>query len=253
MTKNINSASRILSIIDSVKAESDATPAHDVWGKVFEIENEDKSRKTFAISRCLADLHDEVESVRSEMKKLGYSENLYNTTLNKCNTLFAVQTLMSKWQSMKQQITPEVPVALGFCSEILPNEEDLIDKDSLDDLKRMAADLRGTLSSSKLPDYTRNIIDKHITKIEEALTKYRAVGAKAFEEVLQSAYGEVIANEEAFKKAKGSPELGKLSAMWQKTKSALDGVVDANKRLGAMGGMAEKGQKVLEFLSNLNV
>lgn len=253
MAKNINSASRILSIIDSVKAKSDATPVHDVWGEVFSIENKDRSRKTFAVSRCLADLHDEVEFVRSEMTRLGYSENLYNTTLNKCNALFAVQALMSKWQSMKQQITPEVPIALGFCSEILPNEEDPIDEDSLDDLKRMAADLREALSGSKLPKYTQNIIDKHITKIEEALAKYRAVGAKAFEEVLQSAYGEVIANEQAFKEAKGSAELGKLSAMWQKTKSALDGVVDANRRLGAAGGMAEKGQKVLEFLDKLNV
>ena len=160
---------------------------------------------------------------------------------------------MSKWQSMKQQITPEVPIALGFCSEILPNEESLINEDDLGELKKMAADLRKSLSESTLPEYTQSIIEKHIVKIEEALAKYRAVGAKAFEEVMQSAYGEVIANEQAFKEAKGSPELGKLSSMWQKTKSILDGVVDANRRIGAIGGMAEKGQKVLEFLNNLNV
>ena len=71
MTKNINSASRILSIINSVKSKSDTLPAHEVWGEVFGIEEKDKSRKTFALSRCLADLHDEVEAVRSEMKKLG--------------------------------------------------------------------------------------------------------------------------------------------------------------------------------------
>src|SRR5690606_26685258 len=98
MANNINSASRILSIIDGVKAKGEAVAVHDVWGEVFGIAAKDKSRKTFSLSRCLADLHDEVEFVRSEMKRLGYSENLYNETLNKCNALFAVQSLMSKWQ-----------------------------------------------------------------------------------------------------------------------------------------------------------
>lgn len=59
--------------------------------------------------------------------------------------------------------------------------------------------------------------------------------------VMQSAYGEVIAIEAVFEEASGSDEIGKLSLMWQKAKSVLDGFVDTNKRIGAMQGMAEKG------------
>lgn len=253
MPKNINSAYRVRELINEVRGKQDNTPVHEVWAEAFGIEETDQHKKNFALSRCLADLHDEVELIRFEMVKLGYSENLYSSSLNKCNAVFAVQSLMANWHALKQRITPEVHIALGFCSEILPNEEDLIADESLAELKRMASDLRTSLSESSLPTYTQKIIEKHLTKIDEALAKYKAVGSKALEEVMQSAYGEVIANEAAFEEAKGSEELSKLSSMWQKTKSVLDGVVDTNKRLGAMQGMAEKGQKVIEFLQNFNV
>ncbi len=253
MPKNINSAYRVRELINEVIGKQAKTPVHEVWAEAFGIEEPDQHKKNFALSRCLADLHDEVESIRLEMEKLGYSENLYSSSLNKCNAVFAVQSLMAAWQAPKQQITPEVTIALGFCSEILPNEEDLIADESLAELKQMASDLRDCLNESSLPAYTQKIIEKHLVKIEEALAKYKAVGSKALEEVMQSAYGEVIANEAAFEEAKGSEELSKLSSMWQKTKSILDGVVDANKRIGAVQGMAEKGQKIIEFLQNFNV
>lgn len=253
MPKNINSAYRIREILNAVKSKQDKTPTHEVWAEVFSIEEPDQTRKNVSISRCLADLHDEVELVRSEMLALGYSENLYNSSLKKCNAVFSAQTIMGQWQGSKQHITPEVPIALGFCSEILPNEEDLIDKANLDELRKMATDLRGCLAKSTLPSYTKNIIEKHLNKIDAAILKYSVVGVKALEEVIQSAYGEVIASEAVFEEARGSEELGKLSSMWQKAKSVLDGVVDTNKRIGGVLGMAEKGQKVIEFLEKLNV
>ncbi|MEO2282057.1 hypothetical protein [Pseudoalteromonas pernae] len=253
MPQNINSAYRIREILNSLRSKPDNTPTHEIWAEVFSLEESDQDRKNVSIARCLADLHDEVELVRDEMLKLGYSENLFDSSLKKCNTVFAVQSIMGQWKGHKQQITPEVIVALGFCSEILPNEEELIDESNLDELRDMASDLRASLTQSNLPVHTKHIIEKHLNKIDEAIFKYKVVGAKALNEVMQSAYGEVIVSEAVFEEARGSEELGKLSAMWQKTKSVLDGVVDTNKRIAAMQGMAEKGQKVLEFLENINV
>ncbi len=253
MPQNINSAYRVREILLEAKKKQDKTPVHEVWAEIFDIEETEQNPKNFAISRRLADLHDEVELIRTEMMKLDFSESLYSPSLNKCNAVFGVQTIMATWQSPKQQISPEVETALGFCSEILPNEELLIDEKNIDELKQMASELRANLENSKLPIYTKNIIEKHLSKIEEALTKYRAVGAKALDEVMQSAYGEVIANETVFEEASGSQELGKLSAIWQKTKIILDGVVSTDKRIGAAQGMAEKGQKVIEFIQNINL
>ncbi|MCG9697061.1 hypothetical protein [Shewanella sp. Isolate11] len=253
MPKNINSAYRVRQIINEAKGKPDNIPTHQVWGEVFGINEEDQNKKSFAISRCLADLHDEVESIRVKMSALNYSVNLYSVSLNKCNSILAVQNLSSSWKSMKQKITPEVAVALGFCSEILPGEEELVEPEQLTELNGLVSELRECLSESNLPEYTQKIIRKHLSKIEDALVDYKVVGSKALNEVMQSAYGEVISNEAIFKEAQGTQELSKLSSMWQKTKSILDAVASADKRLGAMQGMAEKGQKVMEFLDNFNV
>ncbi|WP_445357599.1 hypothetical protein ACJJIC_18415 [Microbulbifer sp. ANSA002] len=251
MAKNINSAYRIKSILDKVKSKADKTPANEVWSEVFGLNEPDQHKKNFAISRCLADLHDEVELIRSEMLKAGYTKSLYEPSLNQCNATFAVQFITGQWAQPKNQITQEVLTVLGFCSEILPNEEGLIDQMSLDELRKMAADLREALSDSKLPSYTINIIEKHLSKIEEAISAYQAVGIKALKEVIHSAYGEVISNEEVFKEAKGSKEVNKLSSIWQKTRNVLDGVVSADKRIGGVQGMTEKGQNILEFIQGL--
>ncbi|TOB30563.1 hypothetical protein, partial [Vibrio parahaemolyticus] len=83
----------------TISTKPDKAPSHQVWAEVFKIEETDASKKNFRISRCLADLHDEVELIRSEMVKLGYSPELYNSSLNSCNNVFAVQLVTSQWSS----------------------------------------------------------------------------------------------------------------------------------------------------------
>jgi hypothetical protein len=76
---------------------------------------------------------------------------------------------MGQWNQIKQYLTPEVTIALGFCSEIMPDEEKNIDLTDLQDLKELAAALRSSLEESKLPPHIRSIIEKHLSKLEEAL------------------------------------------------------------------------------------
>ena len=57
--------------IETVNSKPDKTPVHEVWAEVFSLDEKNQSNKNFSISRCLADLHDEVELVRIEMQRLG--------------------------------------------------------------------------------------------------------------------------------------------------------------------------------------
>lgn len=253
MARNINSAYRILEIVNQLRSAADKTITKEVWSDIFKITEKDQNKKSVVISRCLADLHDEVEYISSEMESYEFTSNLYIPSLNKCKTAFAIKFLETQWSQPKQQLSNEVPIVLGFLSEILPNEELLIEQSSLEELTKLAEDLRKTLKKSTLPSYAKSIIEKHLFKIEDALISYKSIGAKAFQEVMKSAYGEVIANEEIFIQAKGSKELGKLSMLWQKTKNVIDGVVSSNDRIEGVKGMAEKGIKLLEFIDKLNV
>ena len=122
MARNINSAFRIREILNSVKAKADQTPVHQIWSELFDFSEKNQTKRNVSISRCLANLHDEVELVRREMLKLDYTPTLYEPSLDRCNIIFAVQSIMGQWKNIKKNITPEVVLALGFCSEILPND-----------------------------------------------------------------------------------------------------------------------------------
>ncbi|MCP5415210.1 MAG: hypothetical protein H6961_11460 [Chromatiaceae bacterium] len=251
MPTNINAAFRIREILESVVGNPDNEQVLKVWAKLFEIQEPNQHRRGVAVSRVLADLHDEVELVRSEMNRLGYSPGLYDGALDKCNRVFAGHAIMGQWNSLKQHITADVRIALGFCSEILPNEENQIDLSDLQDLRALAAELRAQLEKSELSARAKAVVEKHLAKIEEALASYAAVGVKGLEEAMQSAYGEVITNEAVFEEAKGSTELGMLSKLWKKTKTVIDGVTTINKGLGSAQGIAEKGRQLIEYIQNL--
>ncbi len=253
MAVNVNSAYRLREILSGLSdLKLDTTPVHEIWANAFNLDSDELHRKNFSISRCLSDLHEEVEAVRSGMLELNFSIDLFDTSLDACNRVFGVHTLMQHWSQVVPNITPIVMNTLGFCSEILPNEEDLIDGDNLDELRSMVNDLKSTINESTLPAHVINIISKHISNIENALASYNIVGAKAFDEVIKAAYGEVIVNEDIFKEASGTKEMGLLKKVWNHTQTALDGITSVNKRLGGVQGMAEKGHKLLELMDNVS-
>lgn len=70
MPKNINSAYRVCELINEVRGKPDTTPVHEIWADVFDINETDQHKKNFALSRCLADLHDEVEQRYPATKRL---------------------------------------------------------------------------------------------------------------------------------------------------------------------------------------
>lgn len=64
MPTNINPAFRIREILESGAGIPDNEQVFKVWARTFEIEQPNHHSNGVAVSRVLADLHDEVELVR---------------------------------------------------------------------------------------------------------------------------------------------------------------------------------------------
>lgn len=251
MAKNINSAYRVREILKLVSSQNDKLKVNEVWSSIFGLEEENPTTVNSILSRLLADLHDEVESTREEMVALEYSEELFTSSLNKCNQVFSPHLLMSTWQSVKQQLSPEVITTLGFCSEILPNEEDLVDSKQLEELKNLALQLRESLANSILPKHVLITVKKHLVKIEDALILYKVSGIKEFDEALQAACGEIVTNEDLHDpEIIKTEEVSLLKKAWGKSKEIMDGVVSAEKRISAVSKVAEKGQGLIEYIGS---
>jgi len=142
-------------------------------------------------------------------------------------------------------------LCLGFCSEVLPPDEKDVSSEEINEIIELVNSLEENLIDSDLPSYTKRIIKKHIDKIKEALESYTIIGAKAFNDVVQAAYGEVIDNAAIFEESKNSKEVASLAKVWQKVKVLSDGAVILEKGISASQQLAEHTTKAIEFIQGL--
>ena len=248
MSKCINAAYRIRELLIQVQHQPNMGVS-DLWAELFKISELDQNKRNFEISRCLNQLHDEIELVREQMLRTIYSEELFSLMLDRANNVVAVQNITGSWDSYKNQITPDLILCLGFCSEILGSEENEIPEEQIKEIFELLKPLEEHLSESNLPPYAARIIKKHVDKIKEALHSYTIIGAKALNEVVQSAYGEVVDNLDVFEKSKDTKEVKAISKVWSKIKNISDAASTVDKGVSSTYAIVDKATKLLEFFN----
>jgi len=251
MNDHINSAFRVLDILERAKKKGEKEKVHEVWAAIFEIEEADQNKKNFEVSRCLNQLHEEVETIRRQMSSTDFQSKLYEPWLNRINGILAVHALMNEWQGMKNTISGEVLLCLGFCKQILPDEESLIDEADVKELDEILASLEATLSDSTLPEFTQNLIRTHVESIRRALHSYNIVGAKALQAAMKSAVGEVVANDVVFTDARESEEVTKVGELLRKLHCVTEKIVKSEKVVSAGVNLGQHGAKALEIIEKL--
>ena len=251
MTTNNNSSNRVYNILFEAQKKPDNHKIIDVWTAIFSIKEEDQHKKSFEVSRCLGLLHEEMNNIEESMAELGYSNDLYAPYISRARHVIALHGIMGQWKTLKSNLAPEVLLSLKFCSEILPNEEETLNKEKLEEILNMVLELEAELDSTDLPQQLKNIIIKSIKQIKEAIYSYNIVGVKAVHEVISNAYGDVVLNEAEFVKAKENKIVIKISQVWRKTIEISNDVVKLEKGAKAGKNIVAYGQKAFDIFNNI--
>lgn len=241
MPKNINSASRLVSLLRNIPAHPDNTQSLEVWARLFEITEENPNRKSIAVTDRLSVMYRELEIVRDEMEKANFSEDLYLATLTRLEHAFSAMLLPASWNSVRQYLTPDTFTALAFCGEILPNEESQIDPDEITEIKALLEDLETFLNDSDLPPRLQALVSNHIRLMREAFAEYPISGAKALKKVSHAAHGEIIEIKKTIDANCNNPEIKKLDGVWKKFNNATNTALKIDR-------LAELGQKAYETI-----
>ena len=216
MENKTNSAIRLNNVIrNAYKNESKSIV--DMWKNIFNINEPNKHSIEIAVIDCLNNLNDEFELFKQKMDETDFSENLYKKEITQLQHHLIVPTgINGDWKPRKQAITDVQFKILDFCSEILPNDEIPINDEEIEELKKLLDELEDFIKNNSLPTDLNNIIKKHISKIKTALYSYNIKGANVFDEVLESAYGEVVKNPNLFGIKSNEEIKSKLSKIWSK-------------------------------------
>lgn len=247
----INSASRVLELLRQASTHGDHEKVFQVWGAVFDIQERDNNKRNMEITRCLSLVHDEIESIIEEMNLSTSDEFQCRQLLSSVFNVLAVQALMTEWANLKKNLTREVFLCLGYCREVLPDEEAMIDIEDVEEIKELLSTLEAQLKDSKLPVYTKKLIQKHISGIHTSLHNYQIIGAKSLKNAMNTAIGEVIAHKEIFVDAAGTQEVTTLGKILKKVSAVTDSVVKTEKLLTSGEKIVNYGSKAIEMLDGI--
>ena len=245
MPKNINAASRLHAVLQQAAGMSTNASSLAVWENIFQIQEEpNEARKAVLISDRLRWMHQQLEIARSQMKQANLSENLYIAAFNNIEQAISTLILTAQWNNGVQYLKPETLLALEFCSEILPDEESLIDPHVLEEIRSMVQELEKSLAVTDLPESLVALILNHIELINRALNQYPITGAKALREAARTALGELVEAKDEVKGNNKTPEVSQLGRVWGKINNSADVAIKADK-------IAQLGSKAWTYVENL--
>lgn len=230
MAQNINPAYRIHKLLSNLSFR-DNKLVIDAWSEIFQITHESQSLRAAIVSERLLDVHLESILVINQMKDK-FSESLYAAQISRIQEALNPMLLPSTWNNVKQYLTQENLLAIAFCSEILPNEETLINESDLEEILKNVDELEALLNSDTLPLSLQTLIRRHIKKIRDALAIYPITGVKELKSVTHEAIGDLIEVAEELKKeaaGNNSEVIEKLKSTWQKINSVVETVENTDK------------------------
>lgn len=244
MANNLNSAARLLNILQKTANFGDGQPVVEAWAKLLGVQEERNIRRAGAVNQLLQAMQNELDIVTQSLSKSDFSASLYEGKFFQIENAISPLLLSQTWANVKQYLTPDVLTALAFCAEILPDEESGISLEELETIRRKVAELKSVLDDADTPPRLRALIQHHIELIERALGEYLVVGARALREAGRTALGEMIEAREEISTSKGSSAVTKLDALWKSVNNAADIAFKVEKA-------AQLGQKAWDAISNI--
>lgn len=185
----------------------------DVWSSVFGLEEESKFSISHRVASRLNLLYEELQLLVEQLRRSGAPERLWVGHLNSVLGAISVHQLSSPWGSGKSFLKPETLVALEFCSQLLPNDEDDIDEEELLQLSGEVNSLLKLLEASTLPESLRHVIVRNLNDIRLAIEHYRLIGAKAFKPPLDSSMADVYRAKDQIRENAQTPEISSFRAI----------------------------------------
>ncbi|AVF75871.1 hypothetical protein ACYVL9_002954 [Vibrio fluvialis] len=198
MVDENNPAGRYYALLMKAKGQGDNSKVRSVWAKVFDV---DEKNDSLVISHVVAlySLGEEVKSLVNMISDV--NAPLYLSSFPQIEKAIFPLNLDVSWQGPKKHLNDGAMTRLQFCSELLKNsyQEESIDSEELELIKKMIDDLFEATISSSVNDILRLTLLEEIERLRTALAMYRIKGAKGLKQSLQSTIGMVFANQSELK------------------------------------------------------
>lgn len=252
MPTHINSAYRVHAILFAACENHETNEKMwEVFGDVFRIHINNGRKKIFEINRMLDLFYDEIENTRRQMEASNFSPDLYEDAFKIIEERITPGLIYNDWHSYRKTIE-SILRTLKFCSEVIPNEEELVNQEDLNSIEQLLQKLEEKLKDSDLPDQVTSFIRHQISLIRKAMRDYQVVGIKAFKTAFYEGYADCLINEEVILGNEDKEEISLLMKAWNGVKKAGEITIKAEKLLTAGSKIYELGEKFIDHIHKMN-
>jgi hypothetical protein len=252
MGPRINSAYRIYKIFENnLTAQNEGLQNVEVWSKIFGINESDHLQKSFRVLEKMTLLKKEMENSAYMMSNVDISKDTYAKVFESLKNVLNPQLLYHQWNTVTQQMKPDIMNVLKICSELLPDEEDLITEEEILSIINEIESLEGHIDESEYSDVLKSFVKEQLSLIKTAISNYKIQGAKAFNQSYYDAHTVLFKNAEVFKDKDSKTILKKIGSIWNNVLSIYERVSKTYNMLSAGIKLLGVGDSVIDKLNDI--
>jgi hypothetical protein len=238
---NVNSASRLLALLEhALNRPHDHTQLR-VWADVFHVDNLSGRPQIQAVSEGIVLMFRQLDRMVEQLKAAGHPESTYRELVQTLDTNISPAYLNHGWKDFSVRLSA-AKYPLTMLVNFLKDEENLIAGSDLAEVSQELDRLEKSLEEKEVATEVRRFVRSQIDTIRKAIWEYQFRGAEVFQDAMLQTFRD-YANSEVAEKYENDPTIREVSSLWErilKFSSAADKVQRGLTAFYKMWELAEK-------------
>ena len=198
-----NAAQRVVNYLARLQMSTPNTPMVEALGVFFDYQPKDPYREH---ARKLDLLLSQIDLAVDGLRRDGFPEHLYRRQVETARNAFTASALNQQWNHVTGQVTPDVKLALDWIAYALPDQKDEVEKEALASLLEALNAIASDELLKTLPAVWRELIERHINAILDALGEQPITGSAPVERAVKELVTDLVVHGDELEAAPVSKE-----------------------------------------------
>lgn len=185
-------AGRVSEIMENVRVYKDDSRTSDVWADYFSIGESNPRHTTFEVIRKLKLLSEEIDRAEKLAESSRITEERYSGSFKRIRLAVQPSNVATQWQNYKKQYS-ENDINMFLTISDVVEDENSVDEESLQDFTEAVEDFKAHVASLE-DSNLKNFASNQIAHMEQAISDFPIIGARAFEQGIKDYVGEGFFN-----------------------------------------------------------
>jgi hypothetical protein len=243
--RHINAAYRLLTLLQEATKQAPSVIQLQVWSNTFELQNLSGRPQKQAVMRGIDLMYQQLDYVIEQLRKRNLPENTYSQLQATFERNVQFELINHPWQDFRARIEAEALYPLVIFSNMLPDEEKLVEPTDFLAIHEELEKLEKTLSDKDISSEVRSFVMQQIATIRKAMWEYRFRGTSVFRQALVET-AQQFAESQITGEHKNDPHVQKVGYIWQKLTKVMDTTVKTQAAL-------EAGHKIYQLAESVGL